>query len=230
MKLLLTSEGLHNDSIARALFDLAERPASELSIAVIPTAANVGNENKSWLIDILKNIQKQNFKAIDLVDISALPKEVWLPRLEAADILFFCGGNTAYLMDQITKSGLKDILPALLTTRIYSGNSAGAMVTAPNLYLNQSDIDVYYDEEKKYFEDDHALHLVDLYVRPHYNSPIFSKARKEVMEEIAKDADYPIYALDDESALKIDGDHIDIITEGTVEIFNQPASATKPSA
>src|SRR3989338_7932302 len=111
MKLLLTSAGLTNASIANALFDLVGKKPEDTSLFFIPTAANVGSSDKEWLIDDLYNIKKQNFKNIDIVDISALPKEIWQPRLEEADVLFFGGGNTPHLMRWIIESGLKEILP-----------------------------------------------------------------------------------------------------------------------
>jgi len=77
MKLLLTSNGLSNQSIAKALFDLVGKPAAETSIAFIPTAMNVGSGDKEWFIDDLYNIKKQGLKNIDVVDISALPKNIW---------------------------------------------------------------------------------------------------------------------------------------------------------
>lgn len=98
MKLLLTSNGLSNQSIANALFSLVGKPVSETKIAFIPTAMNAGRSDKGWFIDDLANIKKQDPELIDIVDISALPKPVWQPRLEAADVLFFSGGDTSHLM------------------------------------------------------------------------------------------------------------------------------------
>jgi len=129
MKFLLTSSGLTNQSITDALLELTEKPVSEVSIAFIPTAANIEAGDKSWLIDDLYNIKKQDFKSIDIVDISALSKEFWQPRIEATDVLFFSGGDTLYLMHWFKKSGLKKLLPALLKTRVYAGISAGSMAT-----------------------------------------------------------------------------------------------------
>src|SRR5687768_16453417 len=121
MKLLLTSGGITNPSIAKAFRDLLAKPFDESKIAFIPTASNAEVGDKSWLINDLKNIQALGFKEIDIVDISALPREVWLPRLEVADVLLFSGGNTFYLMNWIKKSGLKELLPKMLETKVYVG-------------------------------------------------------------------------------------------------------------
>jgi len=219
MKFLLTSNGLSNKSIASALFDLVGKKPGETVIAFIPTAMNVERGDKGWFIDDLYNLKKQGCKEIDIVDISALPKEIWLPRLESADVLFFSGGNTSHLMRWLKESGLADLLPDLLKTRVYAGISAGSMVTNPSLALSSKDKKIYYEEAFGY-KNEGALGFVDLYVRPHYNSPDFPHAREEYLRDIAKDLQVPLYALDDQSALKIIDGNVEIVSEGKYLVLN----------
>src|SRR5581483_10867297 len=101
MKLLLTSGGITNKSLAKALFDLVGKRPEDTSLVFVPTASNPEAGDKGWLIDDLKNLQKLGLKQIDIADISALTREQWLPRFKEADILFFEGGNTFYLMEWI---------------------------------------------------------------------------------------------------------------------------------
>lgn len=213
MKLLLTSDGLSNQSIARALFDLVGKPAAETTIAFIPTAMNVGRGDKGWFINDLYNIKKQDFKFIDIVDISALPQDVWEPRIENVDVLFFSGGNTSHLMYWIKESGLMDMLPRLLKTKIYVGVSAGSIVANPTIALSSDDKKIYYEESFGY-KSEEALHLVDVYTKLHFKPMDFSEARKEQFEKIAKETSLPVYALDNQSALKIIDGNIEVITEG----------------
>lgn len=220
MKLLLTSNGLSNDSIAKALIELVCKKADEISIAFIPTAMNVNVGDKEWFIDDLYNIKKQGFKMIDIVDISALPKDVWLPRLQEADVLFFSGGNSFHLMRCINESGLAELLPELLKTRVWAGISAGSMVTNPTLALSSKDKKIYY-EEKFGYKIEKALGFVDFYTRPHFNSPDFPQANKEYLEDMAKDFTDTIYAIDDDSALKIIDGNVEVITEGKYLVINK---------
>lgn len=214
MKLLLTSNGLCNQSIAKALFDLVGKPAAETTIVFIPTAMNVARGDKSWFINDLYNIKKQGFKFVDIVDISALPKEVWLPKIEAGDVLFFSGGNTFHLMSCLKESGLDKLLPELLKTRVYAGISAGSIVTGPNLVLTSHEKKTYYKEVFDY-TDEEALNFVDLYFRPHYyNAPHHLSPSLEEMERVSKETGKTVYALDNESALKIINDKIEVISEG----------------
>lgn len=213
MKLLLTSNGLSNQSIATALLELVGKPASETNIVFIPTAMNVARGSKEWFINDLYNIKKQGFKFIDIVDISALPKKIWLPKIENGDVLFFSGGNTYHLMYWLKESGLSDLLPELLKTRVYAGISAGSMATNPDITLSGSDKKEYYKEQFSYSSEE-ALHFVDFYIRPHFNSPKHLSSRKENLEKIAKEMKKTVYGLDDESALKISDGNVEIITEG----------------
>lgn len=213
MKLLLTSNGLSNQSIANALFELVDKKPSETVISFVPTAMNVTTGDKNWFINDLYNLKKQGLKEIDIVDISALPKEVWLPRLEKADVLFFSGGNTSHLMRWLKESGLANILSDLLKTRVYAGISAGSIVTNPTLALSSKDKKIYYEEKFGYGDED-ALGFVDFYTRPHLNSPDFPQAREGYLKEIAKEFDVPLYALDDESALKVVNGKVQVVSEG----------------
>src|SRR3989338_1059346 len=86
MKLLLTSGGITNTSIASALFDLVGKKPEDTSLVFIPTAANAEKGDKEWFIDDLVNLKKQNFKSIDIADISAVDEKIWRPKFEEAVI------------------------------------------------------------------------------------------------------------------------------------------------
>lgn len=187
MKLLLTSNGFSDQAIADTLFELVGKAPEETTLAFIPTASNVETGDKWWLINDLINIKKQNFKSVSVVDISAVPEDIWRPQLEEADVLFFEGGEQYHLMDWISKSGLIDLLPDMLETKVYVGLSAGSMVTAPNLDLRLSE-KIYGEYAKT--DSMQGLDLVDFYFLPHLNSPIFQSRIEEnlrpAMEEITR--------------------------------------------
>ncbi len=217
MKLLLTSSGLTNSSIVKALFDLVGKKPEETNLVFVPTAANIEVGDKGWLINDLVNLQKQNFKSISIVDISAIPESVWRPQMESADVLFFNGGNTYHLMRWMNQSGLSKILPKLLEGKVYVGSSAGSMVTNPDLSLRLSRI-IYGDDIEEVSMD--GLNLVDFYFLPHLNSPFFPERMEEKIREVAKMSSKKMYALDDQSALKVVDGKIEVVTEGKYLEFN----------
>ncbi len=215
MKLLLTSAGLSNPTITKALEDLLGKSAKRVKLAFIPTAANVEPGDKSWMVDDLNNFKKAGFE-VDIVDISAVPKEIWLPRLNESDVLFLGGGNTFYLMHWVKQSGLKEELPELLKTRVYAGISAGSCIAGPTIYNSVQNL----FGEKYALEIKEGLGLVPFQFIPHLNSPYFDKIREENLQQASKDLNEPVYALDDNSALKIVDGKVEIASEGKYLTFN----------
>ena len=220
MKLLLTSGGITNKTIAKALLDLVGKKAEEISVAFIPTAVNPTKGDKGWFIENLYEIKQQNYKFIDIVDISALPREVWQPRLENADVLIFSGGVTEHLVYCVKESGLKELLPELLKTKVYVGISAGSIMMSSTLIMGGTRKSVRY---KKDFnrEEKEGLGIIDFYVRPHLNSPTSPDARKGIIEENAKKVQGVVYALDDQMAIKVVDNKIEVIGEGDYLVFNK---------
>jgi|SRR3989344_5360447 len=215
MKLLLTSGGLTNNSIKKALRELAGKPFNSLKLAFIPTAANVEDGDKKWFLHDLNNFSKQKFKSFDIVDFSAVPQEVWQPRFEQADILVFGGGNTFHLMYWLRKSGLEDLLPKLLRTKVYVGISAGSIAATKSLALSRADR--LYSPTLGKYTGTTGLGLVDFQIQPHLNSRHFQGINIAGLKKIAKQASQVIYAIDDNSAIKVDGDKVSVISDGKWE-------------
>lgn len=218
MKLLLTSSGNTNKSIENALLELLGKPFTETNLVFVPTAANPERGDKSWLETDIQNFRKLGFHAFDVIDISSEKKEEWLPIFEKADILIFGGGNEEHLIEWIRKTGLDQLLPEFLKTKIYVGISAGSMITAKILSLNDSGR-LYYENFNQ--EDQiEGLGYVDFEIRPHLNSGYFQQVRIDVLEEIASKVDHPFYAIDDDTAIQIIDGEVSVISEGNWKKFN----------
>ena len=209
MKLLLTSAGITNDSLANALKSLVK---GSIKIAFIPTAANVSDEKKDWLIRNFNECERLG--TVDIVDISALSKPVWLPRLKKANVIFVGGGKISYLMKCISSSGLKKELSPLLKSRVYVGISAGSIVT--NKTLQPSSGFIFGNKEAP-----EALGMVDFYIRPHMNAPNFraKKIDEENLDKIANRFNADLYAIDDNSAVLVNEGKIQVISEGTWKLY-----------
>lgn len=217
MKFLLTSSGIRNEYIARALENLVGKPFSETTIVFIPTAANTGIDDKGWIIDNLKQLQDQKFKSIDIVDI-ATPKDIWLPHILAADILCFGGGNEKYLAKVMEQDMLKNLLQSLLATKVYMGISAGSMVAGH--FLPESLNEIVFPEEDFGSESGVPMKLYDFIFIPHLNSEWFQSVRKEKLNMIKDEFGILTYATDDETAIKINGSELEIVGKGEYLIFS----------
>ena len=104
----------------------------------------------------------------------------------------------------------------LLETKVYVGVSAGSMITNPTLLLELSK--KLYGEDLEREEEMSGLKLVDFYIVPHLNSIFFTNVVKKNIKSLGiKDK---IYALDDNSAVIVDGEKVEVISEGKVLELN----------
>lgn len=218
MKLLLTSGGLTNGLIVKALQDLVGKNFSDTSVAFIPTASNVELGDKWWLIEDLVSLKNLKFKSIDIVDISALPKDLLLSRLGEADVLFFEGGSTFHLMHAINEIGLQEDLLNLLKEKVWLGVSAGSMVTGPDLALSLSQ--KIYEEDLEEKQEMKGLGLTEFYLLPHLNSEWFKNVTEENIRNNTKDITRKLYALDDNCAIKVVDGVEEVVGEGKWFVIN----------
>ena len=105
MKLLLTSGGITNPSISRALVGMLGRPIAESSALCIPTAqwGHPGDEpvsapdllhGRSW-----GGTTSLGWKSLGVLELTALPTigaEHWVPWVREADVLLVAGGEATY--------------------------------------------------------------------------------------------------------------------------------------
>jgi len=210
MKLLLTSAGITNASLKKTLKELV---GEDIKTAFIPTAANFDDEDKSWLVKNYVEFQKIGY--LDIVDVSALPKDNWLKRLKKANVIAIGGGNANHLMKKIIESGLDKELPNLLEKKVYVGLSSGAIITGKKLW---------FDSESMYGfeigESPKGLGFTNINFRSHLNDSYFPNMQENVLEKISKEnPNEKIYALDDDSGLKIIDGKIVVISEGEWKLF-----------
>lgn len=217
MKLLLTSAGLRNKTLVRTFLDLLGKPIAESRLLFVPTAANADPGDKWWLLEDLNAFWALKPLELDIVDFAGLPKELWLPRLEAADCLIFGGGNTLHLMKSMLDENFHELLKKWLDTKLYVGVSAGSIVTGPTLGTSSS-MDVY-QEKYNVKLSDQALGLVDFYVRPHFQNPDFPLVTEENVTEQAKSLGSNIYLLDDGSGVVVDGTSVRVVSEGAWKLL-----------
>lgn len=201
MKLLLCSEGFHTPNTVQACADLCGKPQDEIKIAIINEGYAVEGGDKRWVLNNLNDVAK-NFPAeLDIVNLLALTLDEVEARILEKDVIFVVGGNTDYLMHVFNKSGFAKLLPKLLETKVYVGSSAGSMVMAKR--VPGEAYRKIYGEPYDYGVTEY-LGFVDLAIKPHFMSPHFPNNRPEVLQEVASGMSFPVYGLQDDSAILID--------------------------
>jgi len=232
MKFLLTSAGITNDSIRKALVDLLGKPVARSRAILIPTSIYALPSGVGYAWQEIKELGDMGWEAFGVLELTALPtlpEECWLPDLVAANLIIVGGGNTGYLSYWLHESGLAKKLPELLQSRVYMGVSAGGAMVTHSLNVDRERLartGVYYDDE--YDEaaplnagSDKTLKMVDFVIRPHLNADYFPVGTLEKMEKWAAKVDVPLYAFDDQTAIKVVDGKIEVISEGQWTVFGK---------
>ncbi|MFI5161444.1 MAG: Type 1 glutamine amidotransferase-like domain-containing protein [Sphingobacteriales bacterium] len=243
MKLLLTSNGISNPSIHNALVNLLGKPIAESNALFIPTAVYpftygaryawrpISGQTKAQLCGL-------GWKTMGLLELTALPslqKGVWLPAVQEADALLFWGGDPLYLSYWLHQSGLADLLPSLLKKTVYVGVSAGSMATAKvfgETYDNPkrggsgtaltSESIVFstpQGEVTKTLMTANGAGLVDFALIPHFNNPDHPDASTANAQAWAARLSTPVYAIDDQTAIKLVDGTFEVVSEGRWKLF-----------
>lgn len=212
MRLLLTSTGLTNKSLTNKFVDMVGKWPEEMTVAYIPTAINPSlNPNKRWAIDNIVRLDNMGIRNIDIVDFSAVPQEVWLPRLENADAIYVEGGTPSYLADEMRKAGLIELFDTVLSDKVYVGCSAGSNVLGEIIIKSM--------KEEPWYKIEDGFGLVDFTIRPHYLRGDKTFFDDDMIQKLAKDLDTIIYAIDDDSGIFVDGDCVEVVSEGKWKKF-----------
>jgi dipeptidase E len=187
------------------------KPLSSTKVVFVGTAANLGVDDKSWMINDFVQFQKYHVASIDFTDI-ALPRNVWEPHIREADLICIGGGNERYLARIAQESGFKEFILPLLEEKVYMGISAGSML--PGYYLSSNHVEQLFPEEDYGSEKGSPMEILDMHFLPHLNSTWFKEMRVENLVTLQPHFTRPTYALDDNMALAIDGEKITFVGDG----------------
>lgn len=242
MNLLLTSSGICNTSINDALVDLLGKPIAESSALFIPTAIHpfsggAGMAYRAICGKALSPLSQLGWKSLGVLELTALPsidRKAWVPSVEEADALLVWGGDPVYLSYWMRQSGLADLLSSLRRDAVYVGVSAGSMVTAPvfgetyshprsgsGSALTSEDI-VFATPEGEAsgtFVTAQGAELVDFALIPHLDHDNHPDASLANAEKWAARLPVPVYAIDDQTAIKVTGGTVEVVSEGHWKLF-----------
>ena len=214
MKLLLTSAGISNTSIRNALVELLGKPISDASALFIPTAIygipNGGDIVRRVICGSLGDpFCDLGWKSLGLLELTALPtmkQELWVPMVQHTDVLLVGGGDCQYLTYWIQQSGLAGLLPSLLEKTVYVGLSAGSMI--------MTSYGTTYGNHNLPPDGMKSLGYVDIALHPHLDYPAFPDNSMVELEKLAATLSMPSYLIDDQTAIKVVDDKIEVVSEG----------------
>ncbi len=219
MKFLLTSAGVKNPSIHKALVDLLGKPIAEANALCISTASYALPNGPALVWSFITGQESETpmtelgWKSVGVLELTALPsidQERWASWVRETDVLLVNGGDPLYLCYWMRQSGLADLLPSLRA--VYVGLSAGSMVMAPN-------IGDFFVGWKPPNGGDETLGLVDFAMFPHLNHEMLPYNTLANAEKWAANLRVPGYAIDDQTAIKVTDGSIEVISEGDWKLF-----------
>ncbi len=228
VQLLLTSNGITNPSIQGALVDMLGKPIEESSALFIPTGMYPFPGGGRMALEAargrptspLSDLPWANVGLLELTALPSIQRRSWVPVIEQTDALLVWGGNVMYLNYWMRKSGLADILPTL-ENLTYVGVSAGSIVTTTHNCDFESNLEWVPDGSDMALAKDQTLGFVDFTMWVHLDNPnpIFADHTLANVERWAASVPVPTYAIDDQSAVQVRGDSVDVISEGSWRRF-----------
>jgi len=211
MKLLLTSAGINNTTIHNALVDLLGKPITgSNAVYAMPSAAGI-----VWGLGRASTpLCELGWKSLVALALTALPgieEELWVPLVQETDAVLVGGGDVFYIGYWLRQSGLADLLPSL-GEAVYVGVSGGSMATGPK-------IGEYFEGWKPPTGGDGALGIVEFSLFPHLDNDAMPDFSMTHAEEWAAALPVPGYAIDDQTAIKVAGGTVEVVSEGHWKLF-----------
>ena len=226
--MLLTSAGLRNETLKSALADLVGKPFAATRIVFIPTASVATAGDHGWLVRDLGGLHGLGWREFNILELNGLPGEMVLRRLRGADVIYAAGGNHYHLANSVIVNGLAAQMADILESKVYVGVSAGSMIFSRNLsertaeaFGEQEDLRILGETPAR-----SPFGLFDWYLKPHLNAPDFPDRTWKWFEKAAAKVDFPVYAIDDDSAVLVRGEATDVVSDGEWRLLNAPALET----
>jgi dipeptidase E len=215
-RLLLTSSGITNPTLRAALVELLGKPVAEARVVYVLTASVADPGDSGWLLENMTRAHGLGWREFDVLELNGLPREAVVERLRAADVVYAEGGNHYHLARSITRNGLADALLDTLEDRVYVGSSAGSMIFSRNLTAHSAEVVGDVADLHRIGADavESPFGLFDWYVKPHLGAPDFPERTDAWADDLARRADFPIWFIDDDTAIRVRGDAVDVVSEG----------------
>ena len=197
MKLFLCS---HFSSVG----SLIKEEIDNKKVAFIPTASL--REGYTGYVGSARKLFKKLGASVTEIDISTEAYSTIQSVFEDADVIYFTGGNSFFLMDQLRKTETDELLKKELANgKLMIGESAGAIICAPTIqYIEQMD-----EKPEDYSqEDNEGLDLIDFYVLPHYLTAPFKKITERIRAEFS---DLNICAINNHQAIIVNDEGSKVI-------------------
>lgn len=186
------------------IFTEFEKDLIGKTVTFIPTASIV--ETVTFYVTSGKKALEKMGLIVDELEVSTASTDEITSKIKQNDYIYVTGGNTFYLLQELKRTGAdRLIIDEVNAGKLYIGESAGAIVTSPNIEYAKG-----MDSEKEAPDLDNldALGLVDFYTVPHHTNQPFKKAAQSIIDTYS--ATLPLSPISNHDAILVSGNNLEI--------------------
>jgi dipeptidase E len=203
IQLFLTSA---SDYVLDDIVKKLPKSPADYNVAFINTAAEVEEGDHWWVRAEKDKLISVGFQ-VDEFSITGMSSSDIEAKLAGKQVIYFCGGNTFYLLDQVIKTGCGEIIKRKVNEGVvYMGSSAGSMIAGVRIDL-MSKID---DKSKAPDLKSTGLGIIDISILPHWGSDIFREGYLSDIESMYTEG-VKILPLTNYQYLWVNGDNMTIV-------------------
>jgi dipeptidase E len=203
MKLLLTSSGLRwqgSLKIRKEFIKLLDKPAGKIKVLVIRTIRK--KSDKKRINKVIRALRKTGIKKQNIIDANISKNIKGIKFKKSFDVIYFCGGNTFYILDRIRKTGFDRLIKDHIKKgKLYLGVSAGSMIVHKT--IEPAGIGKFGDKNDINLKNLQGLGVVNFTIFPHYK-----KYQEKEIKSFEKTVNYPCYRLRDKQAILVIGNKL----------------------
>ncbi|MEG2413190.1 MAG: Type 1 glutamine amidotransferase-like domain-containing protein [Clostridia bacterium] len=201
MKKLLLASSFAN---IYPLVQLLEKDIAGKRVTFIPTASLV--ETVTLNVDWAKKAFAKLGAIVDVLELATATKTEVSDKLVGNDCIYVSGGNTFFLSQELKKTGAdKIVVEQVNNGKLYIGESAGAIITAPNIEYARDMDSVKKAPELENFD---GLGLTDFYTLPHHINFPFKHAANKIKRKFP--AILQLLSISNKEAIIVNGDSAQI--------------------
>ena len=188
--------------VASILSKSVSVPLKGKTVAFIPTAS-IHEKYMQYVEDGRMALDSLGL-IVNEIEITQCSKNKIKDVLYDCDCIYISGGNTFFLMQELRKTGAdKYIIEQVEKGKLYIGESAGAMILAPNIEYAK-DMDDHLTQTPD-FTDFKGLGIVEFYPVVHFNSFPFEEAAQKVVH---KNSHLPLEIITNQQTIVVVGNSI----------------------
>lgn len=185
--------------VSQIFIEFADELLTGKTVTFIPTAAL--KDELDFHIKYSKRLLSEMGLIVDELEISTAAHSEMVNKLENNDYIYVAGGNAFFLLQEMNRSGAGNLIKTQINAgKIYIGESAGAILLAPNIEYSKDTDNPLAAPQLKTFD---ALNVIDFYPVPHYTNDPLKEAVEIVISKYG--TELPLVPFSNSQAILVKG-------------------------